>query len=126
MQTNELHEFAGCRHGDLVGTLRGYLGHRTACAGLLLPPLEGLLPFLGFVPLGFLHHATSPTRLHRPGDTSGEHVVTLSRTRRVYLAWSQEQHGHSVMPGGYAWTGREGKPPPCAMTRRTPWCIVEA
>jgi hypothetical protein len=66
----------------------------------LLPPLlEGLLPFLGFVPLGFLHRDSSPERLHRPGDTSGKHVATLSRTRRVYVAWSQEQHGHIVMPG---------------------------
>jgi len=58
-----------------------------------------LLPFLGFVPLGFLHRASSPARLHRPGDASGEHVATLSRTQRVYLAWSQEQHGHIVMHG---------------------------
>jgi len=66
---------------------------------LLPPPLEGLLPFLGFVPLGFLHRDTSPERLHCPCDASGEHVATLCRTQRVYVAWSQEQHGHSVMPG---------------------------
>jgi hypothetical protein len=100
MQANELHEFAGRGPGDLVGTLWGYLAHRTACGGVLLPPLlEGLLPFLGFVTLGFLHRVSSPERLHRPGDTSGEHVATLSRTRRVYVAWSQEQHGHSIMHG---------------------------
>jgi hypothetical protein len=66
---------------------------------LLPPSLEGLLPFLGFVPLGFLHRAASPARLHRPGDASGEHGATLSWTRRVPLAWSQEQHGYSVMHG---------------------------
>jgi hypothetical protein len=109
MQANELQEFAGRGHGDLISTLRGYLGHRTAYARvLLLPPLEGLLPFLGFVPLGFLHRATSPARFHRPGDASGEHVATLSWTRRVCVAWSQEQHGHIVMQGRYAWTFCEG------------------
>src|SRR5215831_20015277 len=103
MQTDQLQEFAGCRHGDLVGTLWGYLGHRTACAGMLLPPLlEGLLPFLGFVTLGFLHRDPSPERLHRPCDAYGEHVATLSRTRRVCMARSQEQHRHCVMYGGYA------------------------
>src|ERR1044072_5151207 len=87
MQTNELHEFAGRGHGDVVGALWGYLGQGTACGGVLLPPLlEGLLPFLGFVTLGFLHRDSSPERLHRPSDTSDEHVATLSRTRRVYLA----------------------------------------
>src|ERR1700704_2829584 len=100
MQANELEDFAGRGQGDLVSVLRGYLGHRTACAEVVLPPpLEGLLPFLGFIPLGFLHRDSSPERLHRHGDTSGEHVVTLSRTRRVSLAWSQEQHGHIVMYG---------------------------
>ena len=100
MQANELQDFAGRGHGDLVGTLGGYLSHRTACAAVLLPPpLEGLLPFLGFITLGFLHRDTSPERLQRPCDASGEHAATLSRTQRVYVAWSQEQHEHSVMPG---------------------------
>src|SRR5207247_10432866 len=100
MQTNELQDFSCRGHGDLVDTLGGYLGHRTACAEVVLPPpLEGLLPFLGFVTLGFLHRDTSPERLHRPCDTSGEHVATLSRTRRVCLAWSQEQHRHIVLTG---------------------------
>src|SRR5215467_6154157 len=85
MQANEMQDFAGHSDSDVVGTLGGSLGHRTTCGGVLLPPLEGLLPFLGFVPLGFLHRDSSPARLHRPGDTSGEHVATLSRTRRVYL-----------------------------------------
>src|SRR5712691_7868059 len=99
MPANQLQDFAGRGHGDLVGTLGGYLRQWTACTRLLPPSLEGLLPFLGFVPLGFLHRDTSPERLHRPCDASGEHVATRSRTRRVCVAWSQEQHGQIVMPG---------------------------
>jgi hypothetical protein len=78
MQANELQDFAGHSYSDVVSTLGGYLGQRTACAEVLLPPpLKGLLSFLGFVTLGFLHRDPSPARLHRPGDTSGEHVWTF-------------------------------------------------
>src|SRR5215831_17978564 len=105
MQAYQLQEFAGRGHGNLVGALWGYLGQRTWSTEVLLPPtLKGLLPFLGFVTLGFLHRDPSPARLYRPCDASGEHIATLSRTRRVCLARSQEQHGHSVMYRGYAWT----------------------
>src|SRR6266851_3574020 len=65
MQANELQDFACHGHGDLVGTLWGYLGQWTACARLLPPPLEDLLPFLGFGALGFLHRDTTPARRSR-------------------------------------------------------------
>ena len=49
MQTNELQDFAGRGHGDLVSVLWGYLGQWTACSGRSLPPtLEGFPPFLAF------------------------------------------------------------------------------
>src|SRR4029450_2431044 len=49
MQTNELHEFTGRGHGDLVSVLRGYLGQWAAGGGSSLPPtLEGFPPFLHF------------------------------------------------------------------------------
>src|SRR2546428_14145019 len=93
MQTNQLHDFAGRGHGDLGSTLWGYLRHRTLGAEVLLPPtLEGLLPFLGFVALGFLHRDPSPARRHRPCDASGVHVaVSLHLPRswqRLVVSWS--------------------------------------
>src|SRR6266702_421421 len=71
MQTNELQDFAGCRHGDLVGTLGGYLGHKTACGGRALPPtLEGFPPVPHFFAAFGCHGAPSSPRLVLVSDVS--------------------------------------------------------
>src|SRR5262249_19156820 len=64
METNELHDFAGRGHGDLIGILWWYLGQWTAGGGSTLPPtLEGFPPFLHFSAAFGCHRAPSSPRL---------------------------------------------------------------
>src|SRR5438128_6532186 len=86
MQANELHDFAGRGHGDLVGALWGYLGQWTACGGSSLPPtLEGFPPVPHFFAAFGCHRApSSPNAGMIRLDVLPRHLLADRRKCIVY------------------------------------------
>src|SRR5215831_1541603 len=82
MQTNELHEFTGRGHGDLVGTLWGYLGQGTACSDSALPPtLKNFPPVPDFFAAFGCHRTpSSPNAGIIRVDVLPQHLLRSSLT----------------------------------------------